>query len=1283
MVTFFTSSASTMVQLFYSNSNKNCPVATNKKEPGSRIRISFFLLMILLLEANLESVAQGYNWKNVQINGGGFVSGVVYNPAEQNLLYARTDVGGAYRWNAVTQTWTALNDALSAAEQNYTGVLSIAADPSDANRVYLAAGLYTASWAGTGAILASSNKGNTWTKTALTIKIGGNEDGRNAGERLMVDPNKGSVLYFGSNKDGLWKSTNYAATWNKVGSFPVATSTGAGISFILFDKNSAVAGNVTQTIYVGVMQTGSNNLFKSIDGGTTWNAVADQPTTIMPHRGVLASDGMLYLTYSDAAGPNGVSTGAVWKYNTGTGAWTNINPPAGQGGYGGITVDPANPQTIVVSTLDRWYPKDEIYRSTNGGGTWKAVLTGAVMDNSSAPYTNGFTPHWIGDVQLDPFNANKAWFVTGYGVYSTVNLTNADANNPVTWTFSDKGLEETVVLSLIAPPTGAPLISTVGDVDGFRHTNLDASPASRFSPAYGTTNSIDFAQNNSNYLVKSYNSSGGNYGSWSNDQGISWTKFPTFPAATNGGGNIAISATATNIVWSPAGAAVSYSTNFGASWTASAGTSSGLRIIADRVNTQKFYSYDDAAGNVLVSTNGGAAFSLASSGLPTLPGYNSWQASLKSVFGVEGDLWLTSGANGLYRSVNSGTLFTKFANVQAAYKVAFGKAAPGKTFPTVYIVGDVNNLYGFYRSIDAGVSWTRINDDDHQFGGINALAADANTYGRVYLGTGGRGVVYGDDAGGAPCTNVDSCELVNLYNTKNGINWVNKTNWLTAQPLSTWYGITTNATGNVTSIALPGNNLTGTFPSAIINNLTSLTAINLSNNSLTGSLSSLSNASLVTLNIRANQLSGTPGTLTFPALQTFNIGNNSFSGNIPAFTAYAALKVYNVDSNYFTGGIPYVVNTVLQHLDVSNNLLSGALTYLSYSALLSLDVSYNQFSGALNYYNYPLVQSLNFSHNKFTGGIPYFNGLASLQTLHIENNKYTFTEIEPVVGAFPMNKFYNPQDTLLRLRFNANKLSVSSGGTLANNTYKWYFLNGSLFTTTVGDSTSTPLVQGTYYVWVTNSAAPQLTLKSDSLMVAGGLPLPVKLAYFSAALSAKNGVTTTTLQWQTFTELNTRQFDIERSVDGINWKLVTTLPSKAVNGNSEVSINYAADDIVALNGVIYYRLKIIDKDGSSTYSQVATVSNNIASKIVVSLCPNPMVKNTLTVKLQSPLSGQVMLSITGMEGQVVYSRYTVVQRGNNIIQLNDLNKMAGGIYLLKTSVKDGSYPVTSVRFFKQ
>jgi hypothetical protein len=70
--------------------------------------------------------------------------------------------------------------------------------------------------------------------------------------------------------------------------------------------------------------------------------------------------------------------------------------------------------------------------------------------------------------------------------------------------------------------------------------------------------------------------------------------------------------------------------------------------------------------------------------------------------------------------------------------------APGQSYPAVYLAGSVGNVWGTYRSDDAGATWQRIDDPQHQFGWINCLTGDPRRYGRVYLGTGGRGILYGD-----------------------------------------------------------------------------------------------------------------------------------------------------------------------------------------------------------------------------------------------------------------------------------------------------------------------------------------------------------------------------------------------------------------------------------------------------------------------------------------------------------------------------------------------------------
>ncbi|MBC8143550.1 MAG: carbohydrate-binding protein, partial [Armatimonadetes bacterium] len=255
-------------------------------------------------------------------------------------MYARTDIGGAYRWDTEAKRWVSLSDWVTSDTWNYTGIESIGVDPSDPKRLYIAAGTYTNDWAGNGAILRSADKGATWKIKPLPFKLGGNEDGRFAGERLAVDPGNGAVLFLGTRRNGLWKSTNRGETWAQVAAFPVPTTpNGVGIAFVLYDGRGVKRGATTQTIYAGVSDKGAS-LYRSTDGGATWQAVPGQPTGLMPSHGVWDANGDLYLSYGDAAGPNGMTAGAVHRFEPKTGVWTDVTPEKGSFGYGGIAADP-------------------------------------------------------------------------------------------------------------------------------------------------------------------------------------------------------------------------------------------------------------------------------------------------------------------------------------------------------------------------------------------------------------------------------------------------------------------------------------------------------------------------------------------------------------------------------------------------------------------------------------------------------------------------------------------------------------------------------------------------------------------------------------------------------------------------------------------------------------------------------------------------------------------------------------------------------------------------------
>src|ERR1019366_3098691 len=518
-------------------------------------------------QTRIGTPPSSYVWRNVTMGGGGFVTGIIFHPNAKNLRYARTDVGGAYRWDDTAQKWIPITDWLGAADNNLMGIESIGLDPSDPKRVYLAAGTYSR---GDAAILRSDDQGKTFQRTDVSFKMGGNETGRFNGERLAVDPNDGKILFFGSRAAGLWKSGDRAVTWQKVGSFPNVslvqtpppvsnTTTNArprlrrgfgqqqsvGIVSVVFDSASGKPGSATPKIFAAVSST-ETNLFFSADAGATWQAVTNQPIGLRPNHLILSPDEMLYLTYGREPGPNSMSDGAVWKFDPKAHAWTNITPlkpsDAGQPfGYGAVTVDAQHPSTIMVTTFAHWRPHDFIFRSTDGGAHWSQL--------------------WQDDTEWDH--------------------------------------------------SSAPYISGVGDIDGFVHDDLNVSPAKGTfaGPRYGNTEDLAFAGKNSLVIVRA--GTVGNQdvrAAFSRDGGATWQELETEPPTGNGAGAITISADAQTLVWTPRGGEPYFTKSWGTNWTACAGLSTGMRVVADAVNPQKFYAFDSRSGRFYASTNGAASF---------------------------------------------------------------------------------------------------------------------------------------------------------------------------------------------------------------------------------------------------------------------------------------------------------------------------------------------------------------------------------------------------------------------------------------------------------------------------------------------------------------------------------------------------------------------------------------------------------------------------------------------------------------------------------------------------
>ncbi|MGW5653494.1 1,4-beta-glucanase [Streptomyces humi] len=696
-----------------------------------------------------EPQPQAYRWRNAVIGGTGFVTGVLFHPTAPGLAYARTDIGGAYRWDARAARWTPLTDHLGWDDWNLLGVEALAVDPAHPDRLYLALGTYAQSWAGNGAILRSDDRGATWTRTDLTVKLGANEDGRGMGERLLVDPRDSDTLWLGTRHDGLLRSTDRGATWAAASGFPaIPSSSGQGVSLLVAVGRAVYAGWGD-----GDGSATAVNLYRTTDGAT-WKPVPGQPTGTAAKVPVRAAYDRhareLYVTYADAPGPNGQADGSVHKLAVGSDRWSDVTPAAPGGsdtfGYGGVAVDARRPGTVVVSTNNRWTAVDTLYRTTDGGRTWTSLKDSAVFDVSETPFLKWGAEEpkfgwWIQAVAVDPYDSKHIVYGTGATLYGTRDL--------VHWAPRIRGLEETSVLQLVSPPVGeAHLLSGSGDIGVMYHERLTASPSRGMAsnPVFGSATGLAQAAGRPAYVVRTGWGDHGN-GAYSNDGGRTWAPFAAQPSlAHDAPGPIAANADGSVLLWSfvhwdgtkyPA----HRSDDNGATWTEISSFPKGATPVADPADPTLFYAYDTDTGTLRASTDSGRSFTARATGLPA----GDSQFQLAAAPGRSGDLWLSVKWNGLYRSTDGGATFTKVTTCWAAYTLGFGKAAPGAGYPAIYLIGSTDSGTAVHRSDDAAGSWTRINDDRHQWGWTGqAVTGDPRVYGRVYLATNGRGIQYGE-----------------------------------------------------------------------------------------------------------------------------------------------------------------------------------------------------------------------------------------------------------------------------------------------------------------------------------------------------------------------------------------------------------------------------------------------------------------------------------------------------------------------------------------------------------
>ncbi len=702
-------------------------------------RLPKLLLIVVLMYTlmipttkNVVQSAESYQWNSIPVGGGGYITGVVVHPAEPDLIYARTDIGGVYRLDPANNRWIPLLDHVESNESNLYGIDGIALDHQNPDIVYIAAGKYANG--SPSDVLKSTDRGATWTRTRLNLRnVSNGNIHRAMGESIAVNPLNSNYVHVGTRYDGLYVSENGGVTWSHIQEVAYG-SRGQGIRSVVYGVNPLAKHE--QVVYAGVRGVGIFSKMKRSNGEMTWELIRNSPDSVA--RMTVSKSGILYAT-TDNKG--------VFKFNGRQ--WSNITPSSAFVSYFGISIDPSNDNHILaaVRTGGSNLP---LYRSTNGGQTW--VNVNKTLNDRPSWWTSNMFFSATASVVFDPHHPGRVYVSDWSGVYKTDNITAQNTQ----WDAITDGHEELVALVGSAPPQGTPFFSGVADQTGFAHLDVDSPPTRKLQLAgMKEVVSIDYHEADPNKMI--FLGSNDWYGTItrlyvSSDNGQTATAVNVPDGSKLG--RVAYSATDPNlIIYLPQTGKAVRSTNKGASWQSMSGLPSNdndadsiftynERLAGDRINGNKFYMY--SAGHLYRTTNGGVNWYKANA--KPLP--SGGKITVEAAPGLGNVVWVSLGDAGLYASSNSGTTFTKVPNVQSSELFAFGKGKPGALNPAVFVYGTVNNVKGFYRSDNMGLTWQNISPAN-QIGLGNqpqVLKADRQTYGKVYVGTNGRGLFTGSVA---------------------------------------------------------------------------------------------------------------------------------------------------------------------------------------------------------------------------------------------------------------------------------------------------------------------------------------------------------------------------------------------------------------------------------------------------------------------------------------------------------------------------------------------------------
>jgi hypothetical protein len=225
--------------------------------------------------------------------------------------------------------------------------------------------------------------------------------------------------------------------------------------------------------------------------------------------------------------------------------------------------------------------------------------------------------------------------------------------------------------------------------------------------------------------------------------------------------------------------------------------------------------------------------------------------------------------------------------------------------------------------------------------------------------------------------------------------------------------------------------------------------------------------------------------------------------------------------------------------------------------------------------------------------------------------------------------------------------------------------NAANYTTSLQDYSPGSGATGNAGLIIPDGAGGTKWINNQGCVPKPNIILAIRLEYFKGIANNKK----VTLNWLSAFEQDIKNFEIEKSLDGRNFYSLTSLQPSNVSGTQ-----YSSVDAKPSNGFNFYRLKVINLNGTIEYSAILKFNFTKGAASNWALYPNPAEGKT-SVTYQSFTSKQIWVSIADITGKTISSKAFNIQPGINKLMI-DADKLSAAMYLLRIE-SDGSIETTS------